>query len=51
MDLQALPGGDLISRGLEDLARGDETTEALLVAIGAPRLRRLGPDGSRSMIS
>ncbi len=44
MDLQALPGGDLISRGLEDLARGDETTEALLVAIGAPRLRRLGFD-------
>ena len=44
MDLQALPGGDLISRGLADLARGDETTEALLVAIGAPRLRRLGFD-------
>lgn len=42
MDLEMLPGGDLIARGLDDLSRGDESVEALLVAIGAPRLRRLG---------
>ena len=37
-----LPGGDLIAAGIEDLERGDETIAALLVSIGAPRLRRLG---------
>ena len=37
-----LPGGDLIAGGLEDLRRGLETIPALLVSIGAPRLRRLG---------
>jgi hypothetical protein len=37
-----LPGGDLIVAGLEDLGRGRETIPALLVSIGAPRLRRLG---------
>ena len=42
MDDRALPGGDLIRVGLEDLARGIESPEALLVAIGAPRLRRVG---------
>lgn len=42
MDLTALPGGDLVQRGLDDLARGDESVEALLVSIGAPRLRRIG---------
>jgi hypothetical protein len=40
--LADLPGGDLVVAGLDDLARGDETAAALLVAIGAPRLRRLG---------
>ncbi len=39
---QALPGYDLIERGLEDLARGSESISALLVSIGAPRLRRIG---------
>ena len=39
-----LPGADLIAAGLEDLRRGDETAAAFLVAIGAPRLRRLGFD-------
>ena len=38
----ALPGSDLIDNGLEDLRAGRETIDALLVAIGAPRLRRLG---------
>jgi hypothetical protein len=36
------PGEDLIAKGLEDLARGEETIEALLVSIGAPRLTRIG---------
>jgi hypothetical protein len=42
MDLTAFPGGDLVQEGLVDLARGVETIPALLVLIGAPRLRRLG---------
>lgn len=37
-----LPGEDLIEAGLEDLHAGRETIAALLVAIGSPRLRRLG---------
>jgi hypothetical protein len=37
-----LPGEDLIEAGLRDLRAGEETIEALLVAIGAPRLRSLG---------
>jgi hypothetical protein len=37
-----LPGGDLVRQGLDDLRNGLETAPALLVAIGAPRLRRLG---------
>ena len=40
----ALPGADLIDKGLADLDRGIESEEALLVSIGAPRLRRLGLD-------
>ncbi len=41
-DLSQLPGGDLLESGLKDLAAGAQTAPALLVAIGAPRLRRLG---------
>ncbi len=37
-----LPGAELIQKGLADLAAGAETIEALLVSIGAPRLRDLG---------
>jgi hypothetical protein len=37
-----LPGEDLIETGLHDLNEGRETAAALLVAIGSPRLRRLG---------
>ncbi len=40
--LLALPGGELVRAGLDDLERGVESVEALVVAIGAPRLRRLG---------
>ena len=42
MDLTALPGGDLVQQGLEDLSQGVESLPALLVSIGAPRLRRIG---------
>lgn len=42
MDFNALPGGELIYQGLEDLTAGRESVEALLVLVGAPRLRRLG---------
>jgi hypothetical protein len=44
VDTLGLPGGDLIAQGLRDLAAGCETDAALLVLIGAPRLRRLGLD-------
>lgn len=37
-----LPGHELVSEGLADLAAGRETEAALLVAMAAPRLRRLG---------
>lgn len=42
MEFSHLPGGDLVAKGLKDLARSAETDEALLVSIGAPRLRRQG---------
>jgi hypothetical protein len=42
MDLEALPGGDLVQEGIADLARGIESIPSLLVSIGAPRLRRIG---------
>jgi len=44
VEYDRLPGHELVEAGLRDLARGLETVEALLVAIGAPRLRRLGVD-------
>jgi hypothetical protein len=37
-----LPGEDLIAAGVQDLLAERETIAALLVAIGSPRLRRLG---------
>ena len=40
----ALPGADLIRAGLRDIAQGVDSIEALLVLVGAPRLRRLGFD-------
>jgi hypothetical protein len=36
-----LPGGDLIKKGMQDLASGQESVESLLVEIGSPRLRLL----------
>ena len=40
--LEGLPGAELIEDGLRDLGAGRETVSGLVVAIGAPRLRRLG---------
>lgn len=42
MDYSTLPGGDLVRGGIEDLRAGIESTQAFLVAIGRPRLSRLG---------
>jgi hypothetical protein len=42
VDVAQLPGGDLVAKGLEDLARSSVTVEALLVSIAAPRLRDRG---------
>ena len=39
---ETLPGNDLIEAGVLDLQAGRETISALVVAIGAPRLRRVG---------
>jgi hypothetical protein len=41
-DIDALPGADLVQRGIADLGAGHESAEALLVSIGAPRLRSVG---------
>ncbi|HKU77507.1 MAG TPA: hypothetical protein VJR02_26565 [Pyrinomonadaceae bacterium] len=40
--MSSLPANDLIVTGIEDLQRNRETIPALLVAIGAPKLRSLG---------
>lgn len=42
IDLESLPGADLVQSGVADLEAGRESAEALLVSIGAPRLRSLG---------
>jgi hypothetical protein len=36
------PGEEIIEQGIADLKNGQETVPALLVSIGAPRLRRAG---------
>lgn len=41
-DLQAVPGADLVERGIEDLKGERESVEALLVSVGAPRLAMAG---------
>ena len=40
----ALPGGDLVRQGLEDVRQGIESVPALLVRSFAPRLQWLGLD-------
>lgn len=42
MEFEHLPGGDLVAKGLQDLASSSVTVEALLLSIAAPRLRDLG---------
>lgn len=44
MNVDSLPGADLVLQGIDDLEHGLETEAAFLVAIGGPRLRRLGFD-------
>ena len=44
VDLRGLPAAERIERGLVELAAGTESVDALLVAIGAPRLERAGLD-------
>ena len=39
-----LPGADLVARGIHALRSGETTVEALLVSVGAPRLRAAGLD-------
>jgi hypothetical protein len=51
-DLSALPGAELVLSGLRDIEQGDESIAALLVLVGAPRLRSLGlavPAGDSAM--
>lgn len=43
-DLDKLPGANIVKRGIADLDAGSESAEALLVSIGAPRLRSVGID-------
>lgn len=45
-----LPGAELVAAGLDDLARNELTEPALLVLIGAPRLRRIGIDVPASIV-
>jgi hypothetical protein len=40
--MQKKPGEEIIEQGIKDLENGLETIPALLVSIGAPRLRRCG---------
>lgn len=42
MRFVSFPGGTEVDRGLRDLTAGKPSNEALLVMIGAPRLRALG---------
>lgn len=41
-DLLALPGGDLVETGLDDLVKRIVSDASLLVSIGRPRLMQLG---------
>jgi hypothetical protein len=42
--VEQLPGEDLVAAGVRDLRHGVVSAQALLVSIGAPRLRALGLD-------
>ena len=49
--IETLPGGDLVLRGIADLDANRDSAEALLVSIGAPRLRSLGLEVPKSVES
>jgi hypothetical protein len=51
VNYDAFPGYELVHDGLRDLAEGRESAAALLVLIGAPRLRRLGIEIPRSDVA
>lgn len=42
MQIEGLPGAEIVLQGLDDLSHGIVSVPALLVSIGAPRLRRIG---------
>ena len=42
VEFEHFPGGDLVAKGLTDLACSSVTVEALLVSIAAPRLAEMG---------
>lgn len=44
METADLPGADVVQEGIDDLRSGRDTIAALVVSVGAPRLRRLGLD-------
>lgn len=49
MEGSGRPGAELVDEGLRDLRAGRESIAALLVSIGAPRLRRAGLEVSRPL--
>ena len=48
-EIRGLPGAELVSKGISDLEQCIVSSEALLVSIGAPRLRGLGIDLPRTL--
>ena len=49
--LSSIPGNELVSVGITDLAAGRETEAAMLVAMAAPRLRAVGVDVPETTIT
>ncbi len=49
--LTSIPGNELVSAGIADLAAGRDTEAAMLVAMAAPRLRAVGVDVPESAIT
>jgi hypothetical protein len=49
VELEHLPGGDLVERGLKDLEDSRDSVEALLVSIAAGRLRGAGLPVGRAL--
>ena len=50
MQMEALPGGEIVHQGLEDLRKGVESPQALLVCMAATRLRAMGFDVPQKLI-